>query len=169
MLGVTLDFCGASQMTLDQHAHSDRHVWNSGSEEQRLAGDHLFRLPHVRHDGFGRLAGAGAQSRQRQRSSHDFQKLSPARRIVFPFRRLPWEFTLQQFLKAFGIGKLFERAPVLAATASIEARANGCQIEIRICLARCGHRWHVEQLVRLWMLYSFTSFLPSSSWLAGGV
>ena len=84
-------------------------------------------MANVSNNRFGRLAGACAQSRKRERSTHQLQKF-PAPARVLPLRRLPRKLAMQKFLKTVTLSQLVQTAPVLLAAALLQAPADCVEI-----------------------------------------
>ena len=112
MILVTFDFSGPALVTLDNHSGRHPVELHCRSKEHRLAWHQLLRLTDVRGDVLGRLPCARREAGESERCSHQLEKLAPADRII-PLGRIFREFPMQQFLKLFGLGQLFEAAPVL--------------------------------------------------------
>jgi hypothetical protein len=62
----------ASRATADRHGRG---------VEERPAWNHVFRLPYVRKNLFGRLPRASRHARERERRSHQFQERASLDRI----------------------------------------------------------------------------------------
>src|SRR5579872_2344151 len=81
MVRVALDLRRTAQMAFDEHAlrvTADRH---RGREEQRAAGDEVLWRPDVRDDLFCRSACARADSRKRERRTHQAKNGAATDRI----------------------------------------------------------------------------------------
>ena len=140
MVGIALDLGGPPGVAFDHHARGDTTQQESCGIIQGLAGDDLFRLLDVRYDLIQRGARAGRQPRQRHGCAHQPQEIA-ATDAIFPFRSAIGEFTVQEFLKRFGVGYFVEATPICFALPVSQAFANGCQIELFVI--------HVHLLNRL--------------------
>ena len=120
---IALDFSRSSHMTFNQDAFGHSPKRHGRGKKKRLAWHNLLGGSNIRHDGFSGLAGAACQTRQRQRGSHQFQKLAASERII-PFRSALRKFPVQKFSKLFSLRNLFEASPILRALGCTEAGAN---------------------------------------------
>ena len=131
VLGVALQLGGPSLVAFGQESAGHPVQSGSSSEEQGAAGDDLFRLPDVRHDVLGGLAGAGAEAGEGQRSAHELEEVAAAFDAVFvvaPADGLLREFARQELLEFGGGGEIVEAAPIVAAAGAFQPRANGGQV-----------------------------------------
>ena len=170
VVGVAFDLGGTAEVALDEDALGVAAVEDRGGEEERASGDHVLRRLHVGDDLLLRLAGAAGEAGERQRSAHQRQELPAAEGIVEE-RGLFGELAPEHLLDRRVAGELLQALPVRPPsrafqTATHPRQLHGNAFDVVVRVAR--HRWHVEQLVRVWMPYSFTSRLPSASWSAGG-
>ena len=65
MLIVAFDFRGTPEMALDQHRAGVSAQRHGRRVKHRTAGNHFFRLAHVRNDGLERQLDAASHARQR--------------------------------------------------------------------------------------------------------
>ena len=144
MPGVPLDLRRTALVALHQHARRIPAERHGGGIEERLAGDEFLGSAHVRHDHLGRLLRAGRHAGERQRRAHQPQELPTPDRIG-ELGRLLGELPVEVCLEGIGVGQFFETAPVLRAGRAGQAGLNRSEVEI----VMVAHRWHVEQLVRL--------------------
>jgi hypothetical protein len=138
MFRIAFDLGRAAFVALHQYTRTDARKRHGGGKEQRLAGDQFFRLLGVGRDLFGRLAGAGRQSSQRQRRAHQLQEIAaPFGRILVlaPADRLPRKFALDQVLE-FGRPRQFlQVAPEFAPASPIQPRPRRGNVQLFRCLA----------------------------------
>ena len=170
VVGVAFDLGGAAEVALDEDALGVAAVEDRGGEEERASGDHVLRRLHVGDDLLLRLAGAGGEAGERERGPHQRQELPAADGIVEE-RGLLGELAPEHLLDRRVARQLLQALPVRAAPHPLQPTADSRQLHrhaFHVVVRVARHRWHVEQLVRVWMPYSFTSRLPSARWSAGG-
>src|SRR5579862_2210497 len=124
MIRVPFDLRWPSLVTFHKDAGSVAAELHGGGKEERFARDDLLRLPHVRDDPFNRLLGAGAETRQRQGSAHEFQEIPPAERVR-PFRSPGWKLAVQEIEELRRPGGFLETAPILPRSGRVHFHFNG--------------------------------------------
>src|SRR5262245_8265868 len=125
MLGIALDLGRSAPVALDEQAGTDAAEWPCGSKVQRLPGHDLLGLPDVGENFLGWLAGAGAESGERERRAHQLQELAAPERIEH--RCLARELALQELAEPVAVGELLEAAPIVTAAGLRQTRADGWQ------------------------------------------
>ena len=128
MIGIAFDLGRTAFVALDDEPGGDAAERHRRREEERTAGDFLFRLADVRNDQFIRLRGARrVDAGERQRRAHQLQERAAADRVD-PLGGVFRKFAVEVLLKLGRLGELFEAAPVLLAAGSAYPRANLAQI-----------------------------------------
>src|SRR5262245_48058886 len=157
MIRVALDLRRTSLVAFDEQSHARPRERHPRGEKQRLAGDDLLGLPHIRHDRFVGLSRAGTDAGERERRAHQLQEAATPDRIE-PFRRVLRKLPMEELLELRCLGYRFKAPPVIAPASALEFGTK--------CLDVVGYghvrvyRWQVEQLVLPRMLYSLTSWGP---------
>ena len=155
MLVVAFDLSGTVHMAFDQDRAGVSAQSESRGVEHRPAGNHLFRLAHIRNDRLQRLLGAGGHAGQRQRSAHQLQEAAPRNRIQ-PLRRALGKLAVHHLLKLGAAGEFFQAAPVFRAFGLGDARAGGLQVELALL---AGTNFLAVRFVSLFHFFS-TSYNP---------
>src|ERR1700722_12814694 len=140
MLGVTFNLGRPAHVTFNEKPCRNTGGAHRGRVKKRIAGHHLFGLADVGNDNLFRLNGAPGRPGERYRCTHQCEEAPPGRGVV-PVRRAVGKFVFNESAKLLSRGKFIETPPILYIV----------------------HRWQVTQSVRLWILYSETSFGPISS------
>ncbi len=167
MVGVPLDLGGATHVALDENALGVTAVGDRRGEVQRTPGDHVLGRPHVGDDGLGGLLRACGQPREGERRAHHAHELAAAGGIR-ELGGLLRELAVEELEEARCLLELLEALPEPAPTAAVEASPHPDEVDGHGRDFRIGaHRWHVEQVVRVWTAYCFTRSRPFSSWSAG--
>ena len=158
MVGISFRLDRPAHVAAHQHGNRPIGERHGGSEIQRLPGNDLFRLLDVGNDELWRLLGASAQARQRQRRTHQLQKIS-ARNAVIPNRSLPRKLAMQHVAEAIAIRQFFQAAPVLLAFQLFQVGAHLLQVQ----RLRVRRRLRLFQFVVAVSAHFFTDGTSSSS------
>ena len=113
MIGIAFELGWPSFIAARQQRRRDAAQRKRRGEIETFAGNLFFRLLDVRNDLLGRLNHAAAQTGQRQRRAHQFQKRAALDGIV-PLFGLLRELALDEFFEDRRVGEFFKAAPVLS-------------------------------------------------------
>ena len=88
---------------------------------------------------------------------------------VLEHRRLLRELAVQELQEPRALGQLFEALPVPAPEGALQPATHAGELDGHGGNRVRAHRWHVEQEVRVWILYSFTSLAPELELIGRGL
>ena len=111
---VAFDLRRAAHVVFHEHANGARGPRHRGGKVQRRTRHHRLGVLRVGVDALFRLLGAGVETRERQRRTHQLQHDAAIRRDGQEIRLLR-VFALQPILEAFGAGVLLQALPVVLA------------------------------------------------------
>jgi hypothetical protein len=129
MIRVAFDLRRAALVALHEEADARSRKRHRRRVEERLAGDELLGLAHVRHDLLARLPRARADAGKRERRAHQLEEAAPADRVQ-PLRRVLRKFAVQELLELGRLGDRFEAAPVLAPAGRFQLVAKRRQVVV---------------------------------------
>jgi len=135
MIRIAFDFRRSSFVTLHQYADRIRAKRHRRRKKVWPPQNHAIRLFHVRAKVRLIRQSAARQSRQGQRSTHQFQKVAAIHRVV-PLGSMSREFAVQQISKMRIVRQFLQRPPVLFAAFFPQLFSN--RGKIQLALADCA-------------------------------